>query len=80
MANSTAATLPQKPYSDFPLYAHQSDRGAKKVRGIVSGRSRAAIQVEVGPRSFGRRSCDPAPPGSQKKSLTESSETAPARS
>ncbi len=45
MAHSTAAALPSKPRPDFPLYPHQSDRWAKKVRGQT--------------RFFGKASTDP---------------------
>ena len=33
MPHSKPIELPRKPHPDFPLYAHRSDRWAKKVRG-----------------------------------------------
>ncbi len=33
MAHSTVADKPSKPYPDFPLYAHNSGRWAKKIKG-----------------------------------------------
>ena len=46
MSHSTAATLPQKPRPDFPLYPHKSDRWAKKVRGVTHYFGKASTDPE----------------------------------
>src|SRR5262245_15926235 len=45
MKNSNRPDLPPKPYDGFPLYCHQTDRWAKKVRGKT--------------RFFGKATTDP---------------------